>query len=144
MEWNDTMITQKKFDAKPEIKALPKAIRQKLDNFIFKEIPQIKFFNPDGKPEKEWKVFYGSTWHAAWDAARDAAWDAARDAAWHAAWDAASDAALFAKYIILDDVEFDEKEKYLAYVKARWEVWQKGYGLLCDVDGVLYVYAKEE
>jgi len=126
------MITQKKFDAKPEIKALPKAIRQKLDNFIFKEIPQIKFFKPDGKPEKEWKVFYGSTWHAAWNAA----WHAARDAAW--------DAALFAKYIILDDVEFDEKEKYLAYVKARWEVWQKGYGLLCDVDGVLYVYAKEE
>jgi hypothetical protein len=132
MECNDIMITQKKFDAKPEIKALPKAIRQKLDNFIFKEIPQIKFFKPDGKPEKEWKVFYGSTWDAAWNAALDAVRDAARDAA------------LFAKYIILDDVEFDEKEKYLAYVKARWEVWQKGYGLLCDVDGVLYVYAKEE
>ena len=27
--------------------------------------------------------------------------------------------------------------------KSRWRVWQKGYALLCDINGVLYVYAAE-
>lgn len=26
------------------------------------------------------------------------------------------------------------------YIKARWGAWMRGYGCLCDVDGVLYVY----
>ena len=150
------MITQKDFDAKPEIRALPKAVQRKLDSFIFKEIPKVPFFKPDGKPKKEWKMFYGDTWDATWDAARDAAWDAARDAArdaaWDAAWDAARrdaarrdaarDAALISDYLITSDLDFKDKAKHLAHAKARWEVWQKGYGLLCDVDGVLYVYCK--
>ena len=68
------MIMQKDFDAKPEIRALPKAVQRKLDSFIFKEIPKVPFFKPDGKPKKEWKMFYGDTWGAAWDAAWDAAW----------------------------------------------------------------------
>ena len=38
------------------------------------------------------------------------------------------------------DLKFKDKAKHLKHTKARWEVWQKGYGLLCDVDGVLYVY----
>jgi hypothetical protein len=187
--------------------------QSRLNEFITKEIPNTKFFKPDGKPKKEWKVFYGDTWDAArdaargaardaawgaardaawgaardaargaargaardaaWGAARDAAWDAtwsaardtargaargaardaawgaARDAAWDAAWGAARDAArgaardaaLYSDYIITADLKFKDKEKHAAHAKARWEVWQKGYGLLCDVDGVLYVYA---
>jgi hypothetical protein len=26
--------------------------------------------------------------------------------------------------------------------KKRWEVWQRGYGCFCDVDGVLYCYKR--
>jgi hypothetical protein len=34
--------------------------------------------------------------------------------------------------------------KYLCHLNARMEVWRKGYCLLCDVNGTLYVYAKTE
>ena len=137
---------------------VPAAQQQALKDFIGKEIPSVPFFKPDGKPKKEWRIFYGENWDAAWDAvwgaARGAAWDAARDAARGAAWDAAAsgaawdaargaawDAALFSDYIITADLKFKDKEKHFKHVKARWEVWQKGYGLICDVDGVLYVFA---
>ena len=187
----ETKSKRAEFDNKAGIKALPGAVRNRLSKFIFDEIPKVKFFKPDGKPKKEWKMFYGDTWDAArdaardaaggaaWGAARDAAWDAARgaarvaawgaardaargaarDAAWDAAWgaarvtatdaargaaeDASWDAALIARFKVVDDLNFKDKAKHLAHAKARWEVWQKGYGLLCDVDGVLYVYAKK-
>jgi hypothetical protein len=176
------MTTQKEFNAKPEIKGLPKAIQGKLSSFIFKEIPKVPFFKPDGKPKKEWIMYYGEAWDAARNAARDAVWDAARDAirnaardaardaVWDATWDATRnaarvatwdairdairnaardavwdatwDAALFSYFILTSDLKFKDREKHLKHVKARWEVWQKGYGLLCDVDGVLYIYCK--
>jgi len=114
---------------------------------------------------------WGADWAAAWDAAGDAAWDAARDAAgdaaggadwgaagdaawdaavdaargaargadWGADWDAAGDAALYAEAVV-SEWKFDKK--HVAHIKARWTVWRRGYGLLCDVDGVLYVYRK--
>jgi hypothetical protein len=66
---------------------------------------------------------------------------AARSAARDAAWGAASDAALLARFYVVDNLSFKDKAKHYAHTKARWEVWQKGYGLLCDVNGVLYVYA---
>jgi hypothetical protein len=28
------------------------------------------------------------------------------------------------------------------HADARWRVWQAGYGLACDVQGVLYVYER--
>ena len=142
------------------------AIWKELDTFITKDIKEVKFFKPQGKPLKEWKLFYGGTWDAArdaaWDAtrvaARDAAWnaarDAVRDAVWNAvrdaardatrdaAWDAAWDAELFSRFILVKDLKFKDKEKHQAHVNARWDVWKRGYGLLCDVDGVLYVYCK--
>ena len=138
------MTTQTDFENKPEIKALPEAVQRKLVSFIYTEIPKMPFFKPDGKPKKEWKIFYGDTWGAARDAARDAAYDAAygaaSGAAYGAAYDAAYDAALCARYILTSDLKFKDKAKHLKHVLARWEVWQKGYGLLCDVNGVLYVY----
>jgi hypothetical protein len=42
---------------------------------------------------------------------------------------------------IVSDLPVDQKHR--DHVKARMEVWQKGYCLFCDVDGVLYVYAAE-
>ena len=114
-----------------------------------------------------WAAARDAAWDAAWDAARDAAGDAAWAAAWAAArdaaraardaaraardaagdaWDAAGAAAraarLKAYYHIVSDLDFKDKAKHQKHVDARWQVWQKGYGLLCDVNGVLYVYAK--
>ena len=71
------------------------------------------------------------------DAAGAAAGDAA--AAWTAAGDAAGDAGLLARCLIASDMI---DPKHLDHAMARWRVWESGYGLLCDVGGVLYVYEK--
>ena len=124
----------------PDIQKLPQSVQTKLFSFM-DTIPKVKFFKLDGKPKKEWKIFYGDNWDAAWGAARDAAGDAARDAAWDAAGDAAGDFSLEARIIVASDLDYKDKAKHQAHVDARFEVWRKGYGLLCDVNGVLYVYA---
>jgi len=77
---------------------------------------------------------------ATWAAARDAAWDATWDAARAAAWDAARDALLQVMIIICDGLPLDKK--HINHAKKRWDVWVRGYGLTCDVNGVLYVYNK--
>ena len=109
-----------------------------------------------------WGASWGAAWDAAWDAAlvaaRDAAWGAARGASWGAArgaaWvaargaarDAARDAALVAALsaalIICDDLPIPQQ--HVDHVRRRWAVWQAGYGVLCDVDGVLYCYRAEK
>jgi hypothetical protein len=158
-EWYDATDcetrTRKELKKKVDKKLL--SIFSDLDKFLA-SIPKTKFFKPDGHPIKSWKIFYGKTWAAAraaaWAAARDDAWDAAGDAAgaaaraaaWaaarDAAWDAAWDASLVARIIICKGLKLDAK--HIRYAKARWNVWLKGYGLYCDINGVLYVYAKEQ
>jgi len=101
-----------------------------------------------------------AAWDAAWDAAEDAARDAActaarsaaraatgraaragtRDVAWAAARDAASDVALLAAIRVCNGLFLDRK--FILHAQRRWEVWTRGYGLLCDVDGELYVYER--
>lgn len=76
---------------------------------------------------------------AAGVAAGDAAWAAARAAAWDAARAAACTAQV--QHVCGD---LDIEQEHRDHVDARWEVWLKGYCLLADVNGVLYVYAKEE
>jgi hypothetical protein len=48
------------------------------------------------------------------------------------------DVALMARILICDGLQLDEQ--YVAHAKCRWDVWQQGYGLFCDVMGVLFVY----
>lgn len=60
-----------------------------------------------------------------WASARGVAWNASQDAALYAA------AVLAAGHI---------DPEHLEYARRRWKVWVKGYGVYCDVDGVLYVY----
>ena len=79
----------------------------------------VPFFKPDGKPDPEWKLFTAPTWAAA------------RAAAWAAS--------LLGCVLTCDGLPLDQK--HIDHAKARWRVWSKGYGLLCDVNGVLYVYA---
>ena len=119
--------------------------------FVETEIANVRWLKPDGDPDPVWKLFptrdaasgaaRGAAWDAAWGAARDAAWDAARGAARGAAWDAARDAELKVQTdFICDGLDIDQRHR--DHAEARWNVWRKGYGLLCDVDGVLYVYEK--
>ncbi len=72
---------------------------------------------------------------------QDAAWIAARDAIWTAAentaWEAARTVVLMAACLIAGD---KIAPQHLTHARARMDVWRKGYGLLRDVDGVLYVY----
>jgi replicative DNA helicase len=37
--------------------------------------------------------------------------------------------------------DLDVDQKHRDHIAARMEVWRKGYCLLCDVNGELYVYA---
>jgi hypothetical protein len=84
-------------------------------------IPKTTWFAKKKKPLKAWKVFDS----------RDAARDAARNAA--------GDAALLSRCIVVAD-KLDPK--FMKHARARWAVWKSGYGLVCDVNGVLYVYRK--
>jgi hypothetical protein len=113
----------------------------------------------DAAKAAAWAAARAATWAAAGDAARAAAWAAARAATWAAAWDAAwaaaraaawaaagdaardaaGDAELLGCTLVCDGLPLDQK--HINHAKARWRVWEKGYALLCDVDGVLYVYA---
>lgn len=92
-----------------------------------------------------WAAAGAAAWAAARDAAGAAAWDAARAAAWDAAGDAVRDAAGDARLntlinITCADLPIDQKHR--DYAAKRWQAWVKGYAVLCDVDGQLYVYAK--
>lgn len=130
---------------------------------LLEEIKAIKYFSMNSEPNPEWHMSWGKDWDAAreavgdavGDAARDAAWEAAWEAAWDAAWEAARDAArdavgdavgdaawdasLYARIAILpQDAKIDPK--HVEHANARLEVWRKGYGLRCDVNGKLYCY----
>jgi hypothetical protein len=117
-----------------------------VERFVTEAIPRIPWFRPDGKPDPAWRLFTAPSRYAAraaaWDAARDAARAAAWDAAWAAAWDAARAAALV---VSTEHVcaGLPLEDRHREHARARWRVWEKGYALLGDVDGVLYVYAKE-
>jgi hypothetical protein len=80
-----------------------------------------------------------AAWKAAREAAREAAWEAAwaaRDAATGATWEAPGDAALLAACMVVNDLI---EAKHVNYARKRMRVWEKGYNLVCDVGGILYV-----
>lgn len=97
-----------------------------VERFVTEEIPAVPWFQPDGDPDPAWRLFTAPRWNAAGNAARSAAWSAG----------------LYTRVThICADLPLDQRHR--DHARARWKVWQKGYALLCDVDGVLYVYAQE-
>ena len=89
-----------------------------VEEFVL-ELKTAKYWlKNDGKPLPEWKLY--ETWDAAGAAARDAA--------------------LFGRMLVCVGLQIDVK--HLLHVNARMRVWRKGYGLYCDVAGVLYVYKR--
>ena len=109
---------------------IPKHVREFIDS-----IKDVEFFSCKGAIDPNWKFFSGSTWEAARSAAHNAAYSAARDVAWNTS----RDAGLLAMCLLVGD-KIDKK--HLEYAKARWEVWERGYGVAYDVNGKLYVYGK--
>lgn len=134
-------------------------------------LPGVRWLQPDGDPDPEWRLFTASTleeakaaartaareedWAAAWSAAwsavgitactsgRTAARTAARSAARSATKGASGAAARAAELYILTQylwewAPLDQRHRDTA--AAYWRAWSKGYGVLGDVDGVLYVY----
>lgn len=83
------------------------------------------------------EVAGNAAWKVAWNAAGDPTWDYAREVAEDATWDAA---AFVLAMHICDGLELaDQHKRHLA---ARMDVWRRGYGLLCDVRGVLFTYGR--
>lgn len=113
---------------------------------VLNEIRRIQYLKQLGEPLPEWNLSNrparAAARDAAWDAARDAAWNAARDAAGDAAGDAARDAAIYCVVAILPDNKIEAKHRQ--HMNDRMEVWRRGYALLCDVDGRMYVYGVGE
>ncbi len=117
----------------------------------------------DAVRDAAWDAAWGAAWDAvrpaAWDAARavvidaariaaereawDAVWaavgDTARDAVWGTAWDATWSATLYAAALAC---EWRIGQGHIDHIKARWAVWEHGYGVLCDCEGSLYVYRR--
>jgi hypothetical protein len=56
----------------------------------------------------------------------------------------AMDARLFAAILLVKDLNFDRKEEHMRHAQEVIEVWKKGYALLDDVKGKLFVYAQED
>jgi hypothetical protein len=57
------------------------AWQSRVDDFI-DDIRSIRFFQPDGKPNPKWRVFYGETWEAARQMAAEATIKAKGDPEW--------------------------------------------------------------
>jgi hypothetical protein len=51
---------------------------------------------------------------------------------------------LMAHLTLVKDFEFPSKEKYSRHIQQRVNAWQKGYGVIGDVNGLLYVYCKAD
>lgn len=62
-------------------------------------------------------------------------------AAWNAARDAAEDARLYCFVKIVKSLHAKIAVKHIQHAEDRMDVWRRGFGLLCDVNGKLYVYA---
>ena len=110
----------------------------------------------DSARSSVWASVRDRAWARAWASARDSArdsarssvwasvWDSARSSVWASAWDSArasaGDACLMAQMEICCDLHIPAKHR--KHARDRWAVWLAGYGCLCDVGGVLYVYTK--
>ena len=115
---------------------------------LLAQIPTIPWFQNSGKLPEGVRLFQSRD--AAGYAARDAVWNAAGNAAEYAAGnaaeyaarDATGDAALLAQLYVCSGLGIDPK--HMEHAKLRWSVWEAGYGVLCDVNGVIYAYEKPQ
>lgn len=93
-----------------------------------------------------WRIdnTWGAIWHKAYDIVRKAIdRDSLKEQGYPILDIVADDDA---SYTIADCVFIMEfvsmDQEHVDTILRRFEVWERGYGLLCDVDGVLYVYRR--
>ena len=80
-----------------------------------------------GLIDPEWRVFDTR------GQARDQAWDQA----WGQAWDQARDQDMVIPAVLIEGYE---TSSWYTYCKKRLAIWEAGYGVLCDINGIFYVY----
>jgi hypothetical protein len=124
-----------------------KNITYTLDNHGLIDPNWMIFDTRDQTRTQAWDWAWDQAWSQAWDWARtqagtqtrtqawDQAWTQARDQA----WDWARDQANVISSVIIDGYE---STIWYDYFKRRFAIWEAGYGCLCDVNGVFYVYRK--
>lgn len=106
----------------------------------------------------DWDAAVDSVWDAMWyatlSAARNTAMDAAMDATWSATWDvvwydaiwdvikaaAWTTAYYCSMFYVCGDLKIAEKHR--EHIRKRFEIWQHGYGVFCDVNGIIYAYKR--
>ena len=122
-----------KLMSKPEIKALPEAVQKQLRTFM-NSIPKTKWYQPDGKPNPEWRVFYGDTWDSAWASARasaqkserestrkserESAWESERESTRKSAWESTRESAW-------ESTRKSERES--AWESTRESAWESAW-----------------
>ena len=91
---------------------------------LINEVKSIGYMDNHGEPLPEWKLYDTS----------GAIRDAIRGAVWDAVWDARL-------YILVNSLPNMQRE-HIDHINKRMEVWKRGYGCYCDVNGELYCYKK--
>ncbi len=82
---------------------------------------------------KRWAEAYSKAFHTIWYSNGESFANLAGGAA--------ADAAALASALFTRENDYEGRDKTIAAAKERMEVWEKGYGLAAEKDGVLYVYA---
>ncbi len=105
-----------------------------------------------GREMDDFNIGWMRAWRAVKESARDMMFEAGfyvRKRAWETMSgevgnDAEREATLFGTAMFADSNKFNDKNRILDHVRKRMEVFEKGYGLACDVGGTLYVYAQKD
>lgn len=90
-----------------------------------------------------WRAERQATWKAAREAVKETARMETRQDTWKAAQQITREARQSAElYVICKYIcqGLNLDKKYLRHAEDRMEVWKRGYGLHCDINGELYVY----
>lgn len=78
-------------------------------------------------------------YYAVYDVAGIVARDATKEFTYNAVWDVGRDFALYCGLLYLR-ASAPIPEKHIDHINKRYAIWQNGYGVYCDIDGVFYVY----
>ena len=106
------------------VKAIEKPVWVTAVEDFLATMPTVPWFRPTAPPDPAWRHF--PDWASARASARASA---------------GASAGLLAAMLCVCDRD-DVPQASRGHAAQRWRVWTMGYGLTCDVDGVLYTYGE--
>ena len=119
---------------------------------LIEEVKSINYMDNHGEPLPDWHMFDNrddvryavrdTVMDTVRDTVRDAVWNAVRDAVLNAVRDTVWDAVLDSRLYIFVNTLPNMKPEHIDYINRRMDVWKRGYGCYCDVDGELYCYKR--